>query len=64
MTTHYLDRPLEELDLEGLVGAVRAGEVSLEGLRENDRVRNRLLRLIVKQNMEEHRDIYDRLAEI
>ena len=52
MTTHDLDRPLEELDLEELVEAVRSGEVSLEELRANDRVRKRLRRLIVTQDME------------
>jgi hypothetical protein len=63
-TTDAPDRPLEDRSIEELKEGLRSGDLTLQDLRENDAVRQRLRRLIVKQDMEEHREIYDRLAQV
>lgn len=63
-TTDAPDPPLEDRSIEELKEGLRSGDLTLQDLRENDAVRQRLRRLIVKQDMEEHREIYDRLAQV
>ncbi|QGA83479.1 hypothetical protein [Halomicrobium sp. LC1Hm] len=64
MSIDDLETDPEDLSLEELVEALKAGKLSFEEVRENDILRRRIGRLVVKQDMEEHRDIYDRLAEV
>lgn len=64
MAAHDLDRPPEDLSLEELKDALQAGQISIQEVRENETLRQRFRRLVVKQDMEKHREIYDRLAEV
>jgi hypothetical protein len=64
MTDEDLDRPLEELSFEELKEAYEAGHITIKHIRENEVWRKRINRLVLEQDMEEHRDIYDRLAEV
>ncbi|GEM_PF-3883931 len=64
MSIDDLETDPEDIPLEELVEALKAGEISFEEVRENDVLRRRIGRLVVKQDMAEHRDIYDRLAEV
>lgn len=59
-----LDRPLEELSIEEIVVALQQGDVTVEDIRENEEVRQRINRRIVEMDMEEHSEVYERLAEI
>lgn len=59
-----LDRPLEELSIEEIVVALQQGDVTVEDIRENEEVRQRINRRIVEMDMEEHSEVYKRLAEV
>lgn len=64
MSTDDLEVPPEELSPEELIDALNSGEISIQEIRESEALRQRVRRLIVKQDMEEHKEIYDRLAEV
>jgi hypothetical protein len=64
MTTHDFEGPPEDLSPEELKDAFQAGEITVQEVRENETLRRRLRHLVVKRDIEEHRDIYDRLAEV
>lgn len=64
MSTDDLEVPPEDLSLEELIEALEAGEITTQEVRESEVLRQRVRRLIVKRDMEEHREIYDRLAEV
>lgn len=64
MGTDDLEVPPENFSLEELMEALEAGEITTQEVRESEVLRQRVRRLIVKRDMEEHRDIYDRLAEV
>lgn len=64
METHDIERPLQELSPEELIESIESGELSIEDLLEDDDLRKRIRKFVVKQDMEEHREIYDRLAEV
>lgn len=59
-----LNQPLEDLSPEELKDALGSGDITIDDIRENEEIRERLHRLVVKMDMDEHRDIYDRLAEV
>lgn len=64
MTTDELENSPEDLSLEELMEALETGQITIREVRENETLRQRVRQLVVKQDMEEHRDIYDRLAEV
>lgn len=64
MSTDDLETPVEDLPLEELMGALETGQITIQEVRESEVLRQRVRRLIVKRDMEEHREIYDRLAEV
>ena len=64
MSIDDIETPPEDLSPEQLIEALDSGEVSVQEIRESEVLRQRVRRLIVKQDMEEHREIYDRLAEV
>lgn len=64
MSIDDLETEPEDISIEELVEALKAGTVSFEEVRANDVLRRRVGRLVIKQDMAEHREIYDRLAEV
>lgn len=64
MSTDDLEAPPEDISLEELIEALKADQITIQEVRENEALRQRIRQIIVKQDMEEHREIYDRLAEI
>lgn len=64
MSDDEIDTEPESLTVAELVEALESGEITLQEVRENETLRRRISRLVVKQDMEEHRDIYDRLADV
>ena len=64
MSTDDRKGPPEDLSVEELIVALNNGQISMQEVQENETLRQRVRRLVVKQDIEEHRDIYDRLAEV
>lgn len=64
MAVDDLDRAPEDLSVEELKDALQTGQISIQEIRENETLRQQVRHLVVKRDMEEHREIYDRLAEI
>lgn len=64
MSTDDLKAPPEDLSLEELIEALEAGQITVQEVRESEALRQRIRRLIVKRDIEDHREIYDRLAEV
>jgi hypothetical protein len=65
MTTEG-EEPLELEDMrpEQVAEALSTGDISIEEVRENEDLRRRINRSIVLWDMEQHSEIYERLAEV
>jgi hypothetical protein len=46
------------------VEALKPGQISIQEVQESETLRQRVRQLIIKQDIEEHSEIYDRLAEV
>lgn len=57
------DRQLAEDEARELLERIESGDESIEDLLEDDHLRRMLVRAVVRHDIEQHRDIYDRLAE-
>ncbi|USZ67046.1 hypothetical protein NGM10_09920 [Halorussus salilacus] len=64
MSTDDLEVSPEGLSREELLHALKTGEITIQEVRENEALRQQVRQLIVKRDMEKHREIYDRLAEV
>lgn len=55
---------LEDMRPEQVAEALSTGDISIEQVRENEALRRRINRSIVLWDMEQHSEIYERLAEV